>query len=142
MINTIDMAWLGGLLEGEGWFILKEEKYPTIGINMTAEDTINKVSDMWDRRVYHRRNQWSTVISGAYAIQWMFMLYPFLGECRQKRIREIVKFWREHTYSHASPGIHGMATCHPDRKVHSLGLCRPCYNAQRYIKRRLLRKVG
>ena len=143
MARTIDIAWLGGLLEGEGYFSLVQGKYPSIGINMTAEDTIIKVADMWNKRVYHRGNQWRTVIAGAYAIQWMFMLYPFLGECRQKSIREIVKFWKEYSYAHASPGIRIMSTCHPNRKVQSLGLCNPCYKRQyREEKKKLLRKVG
>ena len=146
MIETRDIIWLGGLLEGEGWFILHKKKYPAIGVNMTAEDTIVKVSAMWDTRIYREGNQWRTLITGAYAIQWMFMLYPFLGKCRQKSIREIVKFWKEYSYARTSNGMRTMATCHPHRIVVGHGLCSPCYmkwyHKNRGRGKQLLEKVG
>ena len=142
MARTKDIIWLGGLLEGEGYFGLQDKKYPIISVNMTAEDTINKVSDMWNRRVLHHGNIWRTQICGPYAIQWMMTLFPFLGRCRKDVIIDIVKFWKEYSYSRASKGMRNMAKCHPDRIVYALDMCKPCYARQWEEKKQLLEKVG
>ena len=142
MIKIVDLAWLGGLLEGEGCFSLHLKKYPIIIINMTAEDTIDKVAAMWNRKVYHRRNQWRTQVTGAYAISWMMTLYPFLGKCRQDSIINIIKFWKKYPYSYASKGLCSMSTCHSDRIVHAFGLCSLCYSKKQRKKSKLLKKVG
>ncbi len=139
-IKMKDIAWLGGLLEGEGCFRLKTGKYPNIGLEMTDEDTVIKVAAMWDTRVCHHRNMYTTQVSGAYAIQWMLTLYPFLSRYRKERVTKAVKFWREYPYAHATIGIRTMAKCHPNRKVDSRGMCRTCYSAW-YRKERLLKVV-
>ena len=144
MIRRDDIIWLGGLLEGEGHFGLSEGKYPIIGLGMTAEDTVTKVAIMWDREVYHWGNMWRVRLCGVCAIGWMMTLYPYLGRCRKDTIIEIVKFWREYSYrvSNSTNGIKNMAKCHPDRIVAAFDMCRPCYNRQYYIKKRLLKEVG
>ena len=96
MIKVIDIAWLGGLLEGEGYFALHRGRNPVISVGMTAEDTINKVSDMWDARVTHRKNMYYTQVNGARAAGWMMTLYPFLGKRRRESVTKAIKFWREH----------------------------------------------
>ena len=146
MIKVRDIIWLGGLLEGEGWFVIKKEKYPTVGVSMTAEDTIVKVSDMWDTRIYHRGNQWRTQVNGARAVGWMLTLYPLLGRCRQKRIIEIIRLWQKHNHTRAPRGMWSMAKCHPDRKVAAFDLCMSCYMEQYHKKhsrkKQLLEKAG
>ncbi|KKM86268.1 hypothetical protein LCGC14_1280670 [marine sediment metagenome] len=143
MVKLKDIAWLGGLLEGEGCFGFSEKKYPNISVGMTAEDTITKVADMWDVRIHKSRNCWKTQINGAYAISWMMTLYPFLGRCRKDTITEIIKFWRNFSHIRAHNGLQRtyiMATCHPDRVSVGFGLCSSCYMKE-YRKRKRLLKV-
>ena len=150
MVEITEIAWLGGLLEGEGWFYLGGGKYPRIGIEMTAEDTINKVSDMWDTRVTRHRNLYVTSVNGFKAIKWMMLLLPFFGKCRRENIASIIKVWKETTYPKAWNGTRRVPTCHPDRPFYALGLCKVCYFEERNEIRRerreknkqLLRKVG
>ena len=132
MFNMKEIAWLGGLLEGEGCFRLAQEKYPNISVGMTAEDTITKVANMWDTGISHRGNVWVTQVNGSYAIQWMLTLYPFLNKTRRSIIIEAVKFWRKDTFARSSRGIRRMAKCHPDRVVQAYGLCSLCYSKEYY----------
>ncbi|KKL50069.1 hypothetical protein LCGC14_2309220 [marine sediment metagenome] len=95
MIKTIDIAWLGGLLEAEGWFgFTSVDKYPAISIAMTDEDIIVRVSDMWNTRVTRNRNKKVTKVNGSRAIMWMMTLFPFFGRHRKDAIIEVIKGWR------------------------------------------------
>ena len=142
MVEITEIAWLGGLLEGEGYFRLNLGKYPYIGIEMTSEDVIVKVAAMWDTRVTRHRNLYVTKVNGFHAIRWMMLLLPFFGKCRREKIASIIKVWKETTYPKAWNGTRRVPTCHPDRPFYALGLCNVCYFEERNIKRRLLRKVG
>ena len=138
-----DIAWLGGLLEGEGCFSLKKDKYPRISLAMTDEDVIVKAASLMKIKtmVYHHKNVWSFHIHGSYAIQWMMTLYPLLSKRRREKVASIIKFWRECIYGRTSNGIHTMATCHPNRTLVGFGMCNMCY--QRYWKKRqLLKRAG
>ena len=146
MVEIIEIAWLGGLLEGEGYFGLSRKKYPRIGIEMTNEDTIIKVAAMWDSRVTRRRNTrrntWITQVNGFKAVKWMMLLLPFLSKCRRSAIADVIKVWKEITYVNVD-GIRRMAKCHPDSVAIAFGLCSYCYGRERRKKdKQLLRKVG
>ena len=147
MIKTTDIAWLGGLLEGEGCFQLQNKKYPLIVLQMTAEDTVVRAATLMESKIYRCGNIWNARTAGVRAIQWMMTLYPFLGKCRQKKVTKIIRFWREYTYTQAPRGIRLMATCHPDKIAMGPNqLCKTChirqYKAKRYSEKKLLRKVG
>ena len=45
-IKVKDIAWLGGLLEEEGWFGLHLGHYPSISLGMTDEDTVVKAATL------------------------------------------------------------------------------------------------
>ena len=148
-IKTIDIAWLGGLLEGEGYFYLHDNHYPSIRLGMTDEDTVIKAAILMGSTVYSYKNTWITKVSSVRAIQWMFMLYPFLGERRRSRVANVLQYWREHTYSYAPRGSNISAVCHPDKLATGSDLlCYTCYhkrnNRRRYLKKKtlLLEKVG
>ena len=148
MIKITDIAWLGGLMEGEGSFYLRSGKYPNISVGMTAEDTITKVANMWDTGISHRGNMWKAELNGIRAIMWMMTLFPFLGRNRKNTIVEIVRFWREYVYEKAYKGLNIPAVCHPDKQAVGSDanlsdlLCIVCYKRQLRYKERLLRKVG
>ena len=148
MIKTTDIAWLGGLLEGEGSFYLRSGKYPNIKVGMTDEDTIIKVAAMWKTRVCHHGNIYKADVNGIAAIQWMMTLFPFLNRNRRSNIIKIIKFWREYVYNKAYKGLNIQAVCHPDEQAVGSDanlsdlLCIVCYKRRQRYKRKLLRKVG
>ena len=136
MIKTTDIAWLAGLLEGDGCFMLTYGKYPIISLSMTNGDTINRVSSIWKAGVTRYKNQHTTKVTGVRAIQWMMMIYLFLGNRRRRKVTEIIKFWRGYPIRQRH-----YATCHPDKLLAGHGLCNTCYQRE-WRKRRLLRKAG
>ncbi|KKK76744.1 hypothetical protein LCGC14_2860580 [marine sediment metagenome] len=140
MIKTIDIAWLTGLLEGEGCFFLYQKR-PGIKLQMCDEDVVVRAAALMKTTVSRYRNAWTTQINGARAIEWMMTLYPQLGERRREKVADTIKFWREHNYSNAPRDFRSMATCHPDRVVVAFDLCRPCYYRQ-WREKRLLKSVA
>ncbi len=142
MIKTTEIAWLGGLLEGEGCFGIRKKKYLFIRLKMTDKDTVVKVAAIWKSGVWKYKNTWLTDVNGIRAVEWMMTLYPYLNRNRRNTIIKVVKFWRGHAYTRASKGMHTMATCHPDRKVIASGLCSPCYEKKRWKAKKLLKKAG
>jgi hypothetical protein len=97
-----EIIWLAGLLEGEGYFGLSVGR-PRIALNMIDQDVVERahqilqancrVAILAPRKSWHKR-QFRTAVSGPQAIGWMMMLYPFLGERRQQRIRQALTEWR------------------------------------------------
>ncbi len=140
-VKTKDIIWLAGLLEGEGWFLLERKVYPVLGVAMTDEDIVVKVSAIWKgSKVYHYKNFWRTQITGFYAIQWMMTLYTLLGKRRREKVSKVIKVWKKNNYR-APYGTRNKATCHPDRLVRGFDMCQACYDKWRRQKK-LLKKVG
>ena len=147
MIKIIDIAWLAGLLEGEGCFLVIRGSYPAISLGMTDEDIIVRASIMLGTKVSHSGNMYTTQVSGLRAIPWMMTLYTFLGKRRREKVAKIIRLWKSTTQHRAPRGMRFMSKCHPDRVVHSLGLCKTCYESRRlqrskWKKEQLLKKVG
>ena len=137
MIKMKDIAWLGGLLEGEGSFMLPRGKYPLIRLNMTDGDTVERAAIIMKSRVTRCKNQWVVQLNGVVAIQWMMTLYPFLNKNRRNRISTIVRYWRSHNFGQAANRCRSMAACHPDKFLEGFGLCRSCYMRWRKHRDRL-----
>ncbi len=100
-MRPVDVAWLAGLLEGEGYFCLNRGRYPRIDLRMTDRDVIEKVAAMWHSGVWEQKPKterhktvWKTDVSGPRAVGLMMTLYLYLGERRQERIRTILQTWR------------------------------------------------
>ena len=140
-MKLTDIAWLAGLLEGEGYFALNRGKYPTITLSMTDEDIVVKAASLMGAKINRSGNLWIAHINGAYAIQWMMTLYSLLGKRRRERVFEVIRYWKEHAYSHVSNGMRARATCHPDRLLAAHGMCNICYQKW-YKKQQLLKKAG
>jgi intein/homing endonuclease len=103
MITSLEIAWLAGLIEGEGCILLarSNNRTPALEIGMTDEDVIERVAKLFKRIHYVQTNSdkskkiaYKTTIYGKDAIQWMFTLYPLLGKRRQAKIKEVVKVWK------------------------------------------------
>ena len=139
MVKLTDIAWLGGILEGEGCFSLVRGKHPIIRLSMTAGDTVTRVAAIVGLKTYRYRTSWVLDIRGAYAIQWMMTLYPYLGKQRKGVIADIIRSWRSYPYSRAPNSL--MAKCHPDRRMCAFDLCQSCYDRQSYIKKKSRRRL-
>ena len=137
MIKVKEIAWLGGLLEGEGCFMFNRGRYPQIILGMGDEDVVVRAASLMKTRVYRSKTTYRAQVHGACAIGWMMTLYYFLHSRRRDKITEVIKFWKDIVYSRAPNGTRTMATCHPDRVIGGHGLCRSCYNRQYYKEKKL-----
>ena len=141
MIKMKEIAWLAGLLEGEGCFAIHKRKYPRIVLKMTCEDIVTRAASLMKTTIYRNGNQWVTQANGAYAISWMMTLYPFFGKRRREKVTEVISCWKKATYVRGLNRIKHMATCHPDRLIEALGLCKLCYYRQ-WKEKQLLKAVS
>jgi hypothetical protein len=97
--TMIDIAWLAGLVEGEGNISVNGRSF-TIRIKMTDHDVILRASNLLGGKVYpspvpkNRRPQWLTQVKGATAAGWAMTLYPWLGVRRRQQVRDAVAHWR------------------------------------------------
>jgi len=145
MATMSEIAWLSGMLEGEGGFFMHSpsEKYrgtPSISMATTDRDIINRVATllgtnaMGPYRPYHgnKKATYQLIICGRKAIGWMFTLYPFMGERRCDKIRELVGIWK--TLQTIAP--ERKPICHPDKQYFAKGFCKRCYN-HNYRKERI-----
>ena len=95
-MRDIELYWLAGLLEGEGSFMRpppSSPNQPVIGLQMTDEDIIAKVSSLVKvgyRRVRYHHPEWKPIyalqVRGGKAVDLMKKLRPLMGERRQKQI--------------------------------------------------------
>jgi len=103
------LAWLAGLLEGEGSFVVNDTR-PQITVDMTDEDVIRRCHEIAGvGHVYGpyarqrsttgpRKDLWSWRVSQqlhTYAL--MVALYPWMGQRRQEKMREIMVTWLSRT---------------------------------------------
>lgn len=103
-----EIAWLAGLLEGEGSFVFKKQKrrngvyvMPVIKVGSTDLDVMQRVAEMWGakhmqfhrRRQPHWKDQWIVTRSGQPAVETMRQILPWMGERRAAKIRELIAAW-------------------------------------------------
>lgn len=106
-MTEAEIAWLAGLLEGEGTFTWKKQKryqYPMVKVGSTDRDIIDRVREMWGgpvpefhrRRRAHWKDQWIVARVGQPAVVVMQQVLPYMGERRAAKIQEILSRWEEH----------------------------------------------
>jgi hypothetical protein len=94
--DTRQMAWLAGLMEGEGSFARgspAKPRRPTASINMTDEDVIIRVCELWGTRLWtlkvkepRYKPAHRTELVGGSAVAMMLILRPHLCARRQDQI--------------------------------------------------------
>lgn len=97
-MTEIELAWLAGLLEGEGCFSYRADRgVPTVEVKMVDLDVINRVAVLVRRKVTPipaRREGWQVQyrvkIHGEPARELMRALLPYMGERRTARITELL----------------------------------------------------
>lgn len=103
MITIKEIAWIAGLLEGEGCFGIYNN-CPTVQVNMTDLDVIERARLILDierrnkvraqLRENVRKTMYCLNVSGDVAIQWMMTVYSLMGIRRKTKIREIIAKWK------------------------------------------------
>jgi hypothetical protein len=101
--NPIDVAWLAGLLEGEGSFFVQKRPdrrrdQARVYLAMTDEDVVRRAASLMGapsvqrrvRREDHWKDQYVAVVTGSKATAVMRSILPHLGERRAARVREIL----------------------------------------------------
>ena len=94
--DPLQIAWLAGILEGEGCFGFYRKK-ATVAITMTDEDVIARVSllmktrySMQSRRKENWKDTYSIRLSSSKAVYIMATVLPFMGTRRSAKINEIL----------------------------------------------------
>lgn len=135
--STKDIAWLGGLLEGEASFQFKNG-CPKIALQMTDRDVVARAADILGVPIGASSRKpkgkdtykpvWHLGVHGKRALGWMMTLYQFLGERRQAKVREIIDLRLMSKYMpRKSRGEFVPATCHPSRPRRAGNLCKECW---------------
>ena len=103
-----ELAWLAGLLEGEGCFSWskqhserhKKKIVPLIVVGMTDRDVIEHVAKIWDRNVilcsphknrYGEKQMYQTRLYGKAAALLMAQLRPYMFGRRRAKIDEVLE---------------------------------------------------
>ena len=103
-VSTKDIAWVAGILEGEGCFTLRSGRgTPLIQLMMTDMDIVIRVAQLLEaNRVTECKTPtksgkpiYRVNIFGRNAVAWCMTLYVLMGERRQSRIRELLMSWKK-----------------------------------------------
>jgi hypothetical protein len=107
MLETKNIYWLAGILEGEGTFSVKQSlsgKFtPRITIEMSDSDVIDKVKLLMSPATsigVRKRGEstykimYSFSVYGVIAIEWMMTLYPLMSIRRKAKISEVIGIWK------------------------------------------------
>lgn len=131
--SEVELAWLAGLLEGEGSFLMyrchvggREYRYPKISVNMTDRDVIehaarllggNKMYPLPPSKEPNRKPAFRAHVSGWKAAELMRQAYPLLGHRRRARIDEILSEYeaQEPTQARRSRACSAAAASRPRR---------------------------
>ncbi len=100
-IDTLDKAWVAGLIEGEGSYYLAEHKlYPKVifQLNMTDEDVVRRAHRIAGvgtvnphaPGVRSVKPQWRWRVSAQAEVAWLMdEMYPLMGSRRSAKINEL-----------------------------------------------------
>jgi hypothetical protein len=98
-----EIAWLAGLLEGEGWFGLQKRKgqRPQLQVQlaMTDEDIVARVAALWGTAYRKEKPRggrvgnkamYRTKVTGGRAVRIMWAVAPWLGARRSEKVRALL----------------------------------------------------
>lgn len=109
MISTLDIAWLAGIVEGEGWIGVvrhhnRKNKYPIVAVQMTDKDVIEKVSRLFKTSVRSStipsgKVAYSFRVEGHRAAELIMTLYCLLGIRRREQGKRALLVWKSNKVS-------------------------------------------
>jgi hypothetical protein len=152
MRSMTDLAWVAGIVEGEGWLGTRrrcgvpprqrdgyEYTAPEIKIVMTDLDVMERVANVMGLNVRrhgkpapNRKEIFEVGVVGRPAVAWMLTLYSMLGRRRREQAAKAIRLWR----NAPTRVTRYTSTCHPERPHRAKGLCAPCYYRERDTNRR------
>jgi hypothetical protein len=105
MVSSKDIAWVAGILEGEGSFQLTNEgRSPRIALSMTDKDIIERfrsivdntltITIASDKRKETYKDNYRLTVNGSLAVEWMMTVYCLMGIRRRAKIKEILDIWK------------------------------------------------
>jgi hypothetical protein len=111
MLTTLEIAWLAGLLEGEGCFAMYGNDRPLIKLAMTDLDTISKAAGLMGCSNIQRKEmdnpnhktQYVFYVYNSLAISWMMTIYSFMSNRRKEKIKEVISKWKLFTPNPQGP---------------------------------------
>jgi hypothetical protein len=99
-LTDVDRGWVSGVLEGEGTFHVRDDKYIRIAVEMTDHDVIARLHEVTGiGRVYgpypRREQHWKPISKwmvqrNAEVRELLWAVYPQMGRRRRARIRELL----------------------------------------------------
>ena len=138
MIEVKDIAWLAGIIEGEGSFLTCNTT-PCISLQMTDKDIVERAARLLGVSVggpygpYGYKGAqptWTCRAHGQRAAGWIMTLWTFMGTRRREKMLEVLEAWKVRKTSRRNRPPGRKATCHPEREHRAHGLCGPCYRKQ------------
>ena len=113
-MTTEETAWLAGILEGEGSFVIsyrKGQTTPWCGVMMasTDQDVIEHVAQLLKTSVTgpikqpkaHWKPQWKTSLARRFDLEHILpLLRPYMGRRRQAKIDELLEVFAAHPPYH------------------------------------------
>mgnify|MGYP004417317377 CR=1 FL=1 len=108
-----EIAWLAGLLEGEGCFSFSGK--PRIQLIMTDRDTVEWAATLMNVRCtgpYARKQPnrlvvYQTIACGRRAAGWMMTVLPLLGSRRAKKVVEVLREYKSRPTHPSTPYRYG-----------------------------------
>lgn len=102
-MNSLDRAWLAGLLEGEGSFLWMSDRRARVTCGMTDKDVLERVfllcgGKIWKQKYKakdHHKDVWIWYLEGQDAVNLMEELHPHMGIRRSSKIKEVVEAYEE-----------------------------------------------
>jgi hypothetical protein len=102
-MNDLELAWIAGLLEGEGSFLINSKGQPKVSCSMTDEDVLLKLQSLCGGSICqqkavkeHWKPIWIWYRCGLPAIELMQQLQPNMGTRRSAKIAEVLQKYNLH----------------------------------------------
>jgi hypothetical protein len=105
-MTETEIAWIAGLLEGEGSFLVKTgtQGYPVIQCSMTDKDIMIRLQSLCGGSLSSHKPKnlnWKEThvwrLGGVAALDIMSKILPHMGERRTNKILEVMSTSEEHT---------------------------------------------
>lgn len=138
-MNINRIAWLAGLLEGEGCFS-RRGNCITIQLYVSDRDVIEKAQaiigapSIGSRRPKNEKHKtcYYWTVSGPEAAAWMMTLYSLMGSRRQERIKELLTVFKQAKTQHKST----LVCQHIDAYRKGRTVCDRCYQHDWYERKK------
>src|SRR3990167_11149877 len=98
MIDTKELYWAAGFLDGEGCFTNGKLPYPVIRAGQNERQLLDKLQSVFHLgsvKKYGKRMWHEWIVSSSNSIGIMMTLYPLLSTRRQNQIKQTILKWKQ-----------------------------------------------